>query len=219
MEKTILSRQQKRIFSLLSNIEIITDNFYLSGGTALSEFYLHHRYSEDLDFFSENEFEIQGIISALKTIQKKAEIKKFDLQKSFNRNLIFLHCKNEIIKTEFTFFPFAQIEKGPYENRLRIDSLMDIAVNKIFTIYQNPRARDFIDLFFILKKKKWTLRDLIGKARIKFDWHIDYLQLGSQLLKASEMKDYPRMIVKIKDAEWQSFFKDEAEKFKKNILK
>jgi len=27
----------------------------LSGGTALSEFYLHHRFSEDLDFFSEKE--------------------------------------------------------------------------------------------------------------------------------------------------------------------
>ena len=28
-----------------------TDRFYLSGGTCLSRFYYHHRYSEDLDFF------------------------------------------------------------------------------------------------------------------------------------------------------------------------
>ncbi|MFH1233514.1 MAG: nucleotidyl transferase AbiEii/AbiGii toxin family protein [Patescibacteria group bacterium] len=26
-------------------------NFYLTGGTALAEFYLHHRLSEDLIFF------------------------------------------------------------------------------------------------------------------------------------------------------------------------
>ncbi|MDR1696214.1 MAG: nucleotidyl transferase AbiEii/AbiGii toxin family protein [Endomicrobium sp.] len=26
-------------------------SFYFSGGTALSEYYLRHRYSEDLDFF------------------------------------------------------------------------------------------------------------------------------------------------------------------------
>ena len=32
-----------------------------------------------------------------------------------------------------------------------IDSLIDIATNKIFTIYQNPRSRDFIDLYLILK--------------------------------------------------------------------
>ena len=25
--------------------------FYLTGGTALGRFYLHHRYSDDLDFF------------------------------------------------------------------------------------------------------------------------------------------------------------------------
>ena len=29
--------------------------FYLTGGTALGRFYLNHRYSEDLDFFVNNE--------------------------------------------------------------------------------------------------------------------------------------------------------------------
>ena len=33
------------------------DRFYLTGGTALSRFYCHHRYSEDLDFFSSAELE------------------------------------------------------------------------------------------------------------------------------------------------------------------
>jgi predicted nucleotidyltransferase component of viral defense system len=28
--------------------------FYLTGGTALGRFYLNHRYSEDLDFFTDN---------------------------------------------------------------------------------------------------------------------------------------------------------------------
>ena len=30
----------------------IDTKFYLTGGTALSRFYLNHRYSEDLDFFT-----------------------------------------------------------------------------------------------------------------------------------------------------------------------
>src|SRR5207245_161566 len=29
-----------------------TEPFYLSGGTALAEYYLQHRYSDDLDFFT-----------------------------------------------------------------------------------------------------------------------------------------------------------------------
>lgn len=30
----------------------LADSFYLTGGTALSAFYLEHRYSVDLDFFT-----------------------------------------------------------------------------------------------------------------------------------------------------------------------
>ena len=33
--------------------------FYLTGGTALSAFYLHHRLSEDLDFFTESDVETE----------------------------------------------------------------------------------------------------------------------------------------------------------------
>lgn len=32
-----------------------TQEFYLTGGTALSAFYLQHRLSEDLDFFTNND--------------------------------------------------------------------------------------------------------------------------------------------------------------------
>ncbi len=218
MEKTILSKQQKKLLELLGNIDVISKNFHLTGGTALAEFYLHHRYSEDLDFFSEKEFDAQTIIISLKTIQKEAGIKKTDYQQSFNRNLFFLHCKSEIIKTEFTFFPFITIEKGPQIGNLQIESLLDIAVNKVFTIYQKPRSRDFIDLFLILQKKKWSINDLIQKAKSKFDWHVDHLQLGSKFLLATEVKDYPHMIIKIKDEDWQNFFKKEAEKLGKKIL-
>jgi predicted nucleotidyltransferase component of viral defense system len=37
---------QDDVFKILENY-----NFYLTGGTALSRFYLNHRYSDDLDFF------------------------------------------------------------------------------------------------------------------------------------------------------------------------
>ncbi|MEX0681616.1 MAG: nucleotidyl transferase AbiEii/AbiGii toxin family protein, partial [Balneolales bacterium] len=42
---------QDKVLSVLSG-EI--PDFYLTGGTALSRFYLHHRFSEDLDFFADN---------------------------------------------------------------------------------------------------------------------------------------------------------------------
>jgi len=43
--------QRELLLKLLEN-EIIEKSFFLTGGTALSVFYLGHRISEDLDFFT-----------------------------------------------------------------------------------------------------------------------------------------------------------------------
>ncbi len=215
---SILSKNQSRLLSALSGEEIVCDNFYLTGGTALAEFYLGHRLSEDLDFFSENEFPAESISIVLRKIQKEALVKSVRYEQSFNRNLFFLETENEEIKTEFTYFPFERIEKKKKIGNLYIDSLIDIAVNKVFTIYQNPRSRDFIDLYFILKKENWDIKDLVKKAQIKFDHHINYLQLGAQLTKCLELKDYPRMVIKVDEKEWQDFFINQAKEFDGEVL-
>ena len=68
----------------------------------------------------------------------------------------------------------------------------------MFTIYQKPRSRDFIDLYFILmQEKSWNIDELIKKAQVKFDTYINPIQLSSQFVKAEVLKDYPNMIKKI----------------------
>lgn len=218
-KKTILSKNQSQILSLLSQNKNICHSFYLTGGTALAEYYLHHRLSEDLDFFSETEVESESIFACLKSLKTKAKIKKIDAQKSFNRNLFFLHLSDgDIIKTEFTFFPFPRIEQKMKIEQLYVDSLLDIAVNKVFTIYQKPRSRDFIDLYLILHSQKWTIPELVKKARIKFDWHVDPLQLASQFLRANEIEDFPRMIIKLQPKVWRDFFTKESIKLSPQIF-
>ncbi|MEK9158442.1 MAG: nucleotidyl transferase AbiEii/AbiGii toxin family protein [Patescibacteria group bacterium] len=218
--KIILSKNQQKLLRIISQEKKICNFFYLTGGTALAEFYLRHRLSEDLDFFAEKEFSAQDIFIFLKQIQKRAGIKKIILEQSFNRNLFFLRLADgDIVKTEFTFFPFPRIEGGKKEGGLAVDSLLDIAVNKIFTIYQNPRSRDFIDLYFIIGQTGWQIKELVKKAKIKFDWHVDPIQLGSQFLRAREVKDYPRMIIKIKPKKWQDFFLLEARNLGQDVFK
>ncbi|MBI5729258.1 MAG: hypothetical protein HY983_03415 [Candidatus Magasanikbacteria bacterium] len=51
---------------------------------------------------------------------------------------------------------------------------------------------------------------MVKKAKIKFDWHVDPLQLGAQFLRARRVKDYPKMLREIKIEEWCQFFEDEA---------
>ena len=42
---------QDKILEMVDGANV---DFYLTGGTALSRFYLNHRYSDDLDFFVNN---------------------------------------------------------------------------------------------------------------------------------------------------------------------
>ncbi len=56
---------QDRVYSLQNQILSLVQGagveFYLTGGTALSRYYLNHRYSDDLDFFvnQHSEFKVQ----------------------------------------------------------------------------------------------------------------------------------------------------------------
>ncbi len=218
MAKTILSGNQIKVLKVISGNDAICRKFYLTGGTALAEYYLRHRLSEDLDFFSEEEFNPQAISVFLAKNKKSLGIRKIDFQQSFNRNLFFLHLKKDIIKTEFTYFPFPRIEKIAKKDKLYIDSLIDIATNKLFAIYQKPRSRDFIDLYLIIKKTGWKIDELVKKAKIKFDWHVDYLQLGSQFISAETVRDYPRMLIKLENKIWKNFFAEQARQFGKKII-
>ena len=218
MEQTILTPTQKIALDAFREDTRLAELFYLTGGTALAEFYLHHRFSEDLDFFSEKEFDMLSLDVFFKNVRKDLGITAIDFQQSYNRNLFFLHFDSVVLKTEFTFFPFSRIEKGERKYGIEIDSLTDIAVNKLFTIYQRTSARDYIDLYCIVQKTGWQMADLIKQARIKFDWSIDPLQIGTQFIKAEEAGDYPRMITPVADDDWKDFFLEEAKKLKSDIL-
>jgi len=218
MADTILTPRQKAFLKLFTECVPISNSFYLTGGTALNEFYLPYRLSEDLDFFSLDEVDSEAVLIFLKSIKQRLNYKGVDFNTSFNRQLVFLNFGEEVLKLEFTYFPFPQLEKPKIVDGLKVDSLLDIAVNKLFTIYQNPRSRDFMDLFMIEQNSDHSMEDLVKKAKLKFDWHVDPIKLGAQFLQAKELKDYPRLINLLDHQLWQRFFKEEAKKLKKEIF-
>lgn len=215
---TVLNPKQRRFLETASGNSFVIKNFYLTGGTALAEFYLQHRYSEDLDFFSEKEINTEEVTVFIKSVQNSLGFKNFEIQQSFNRNIYFLNFEKDQLKAEFTYFPFERIERGVKFGNLQVDSRLDIAVNKLFSIYQNPKARDYIDLYLIIKTEKYDLDKLVELSRAKFDWHIDYLKLGTQFNLCQEVRDYPRMIKKIDPPEWEEFFITHAKNLKNKII-
>lgn len=149
----ILTGRQICFLEKVGQNDFLKTDFYLTGGAALAAFYLRHRYSEDLDFFSEKEIDVLPVNVFLESAKKDLGIVKIDFQQSFNRNLFFLHYQDgEILKTEFTFYPFLRIEPDKRELGVHIDSLLDIGVNKLFTVHQRSQIKDYIDLCFIFRQ-------------------------------------------------------------------
>jgi len=200
MADTFLTSQQQGFLDFFRKQPSLIDLFYFTGGTCLSEYYLHHRFSEDLDFFSEKEIDPQSITAILTKHKLELGYFRMDFQQSLNRNLFFLkYDKNKLLKIEFTYFPFTRIDDSQFKNKIAIDSLKDISVNKIFTIYQKPRGRDFYDLYAINRKFPFDFNELLKLARIKFDTHIDPLQLGRNIMQVNLLHDDPLVIGQVYD--------------------
>jgi len=215
----ILTQRQEDFLNFVGEDKNFRNPFYFTGGTPLAAFYLFHRLSEDIDLFSEEEVNILGVQSFIGKAQKRLGIKRVDYKQYYGLHTFQLYFSaGDILKVDFNYYPFPRIEKGIVYKDINVDSALDIAVNKVHTIAMKPRARDFIDIYFLIKEKGYTLKDLLMKAKVKFDWHIDALQLGTSLLQAREVKDFPRMIRNIDDKEWQNFFIEEARKLSPEII-
>jgi predicted nucleotidyltransferase component of viral defense system len=220
-EKSILTLNQKKILEVISVEKYFTERFYLAGGTALSEFYFKHRLSEDLDFFNENE-EVDSItiMRFFEKNAKKIRIKNIETKNVFGFFTFFLNFTDgDILKVDFNYYPFPRIEKGVKFKNLQVESVYDIGVDKVHTIVLKPRARDYIDVYFIIKEKGYDFSNLLRQAKVKFDWHITTLELAARFMDASQISDFPRMIKEINHDEWRQFFMNEAMKLKKEIFK
>lgn len=220
MAKTVLTPFQQKFLDLLADDAYITKHFYFTGGTALSEFYLKHRLSEDFDLFSEKEVYFPAVTAFLTKIQSKIGTLKREHRPFMGLHSFMLHLKDGTkFKIDFNYYPHPRINIGKKYQKLNIDSLYDIAVNKVHTLFMNPRARDYIDLYFILKKTDFTWKQLISDAKAKFDWHIDQLLLGSQLKKVTVLIDSPKMLVSFNRGEMEQFFINLAKDLEKEIFK
>ena len=210
---------QKKLLDYFKKTSL-AKKFYLAGGTALAEFYLKHRKSEDLDFFTQEELNLESIKRFAQSVEKLVSLDKIEYQHGFGLYTFFFYPKGEITKYKIDFgqYPFEPIESPKIVNGLMIESLYDIGVDKAHTVSINPRLRDFIDLFFILQKEKgWKFRDLVKKGQEKFEIVVDPFQLGENLLKVKGLEEMPIMLKKINIKEMRSFFLNEAKNLEKEI--
>lgn len=222
MGKTILTPKQSQFLDLVQKDKSITKRFYLTGGTALAEFYLKHRISKDIDLFTEEQEVNQQVVDAfLKKVSPTlsiVHIKRSQFLGLFSYTLIF-DDKQEL-KVDFNYYPFPRIQKGKKYKNLEVDSVYDIAVNKIHTLFVKPRSRDYLDIYFIMKNYTYSLDRFILDAKAKFDWHIDRITLASQFVKVKDRDDESSMVIApFNQKEMEEFFLKLAKSLEKDIFK
>ncbi|OGH56064.1 MAG: hypothetical protein A3G34_13110 [Candidatus Lindowbacteria bacterium RIFCSPLOWO2_12_FULL_62_27] len=129
-----------------------TGGFFLTGGTALSVFYLQHRRSDDLDLFtlSGDRFsEVRGILQAV--IHETGGTWEADrTAPHFHRGVWRPVGDPAGVKIDMVWETAVQaVEKkkmfGPYA----VDGPEDICANKFCTLLSRSELRDAIDLFFL----------------------------------------------------------------------
>ena len=216
-----LAPRQKQFLAVVLQERYFLKKFYLSGGTALSSWYLHHRESFDLDFFSEKfEVNVNYISRFLQKNKHKIGFDKTIHTEQFGFNFYdFEYPNKDVLKVDFSYFPSERVEKGITWKGLDIDSLYDIALNKWQTVSGNPRAKDYIDLFYISKEMDLDFDKIRKDSAIKFEIRSDLIHMVRQFLRVIEFKDYPKMLVPFNRREMEKFFLEEAKKLGKQILK
>ena len=219
----IISKVQKEILGIFSKVSD-SEHFYLTGGTALACFYLKHRKSNDLDFFTNSQ---ELLLPFSRRLEEMLKTKKMDIQRqrafhSFVELLVKREEESTIIHlAEDAPFRLEQTKEFPEYPGLKVDSLVDIAANKLLALFSRATLRDFIDVYFLVKKAKFTSEDLMDKAKIK-DPGFDLYWLGVALERINTFKESsPEILLLVEPVDFKellTFFTQWREKIAKKLL-
>jgi predicted nucleotidyltransferase component of viral defense system len=170
------SVSESLLYTLLElNKSVLFKNYFLVGGTALS-LQIGHRISEDIDLFTRQDIDKDEILAFM----NKKYAKKFQIINV--QNSILQIIANDI-KIDFVKYDFPLIEDVKNDDGINYLGKKDIAAMKLLaTANRGNQAKDFVDVFFLLKemslaemfdyyKQKYNQTDIsaIKKSLIYFD--------------------------------------------------
>jgi Nucleotidyl transferase AbiEii toxin, Type IV TA system len=177
---------------VLKEIEKSNTFLYLTGGTVVSRFYLHHRYSDDLDLFSNQHTEFEKEIDRVtQHLKKSFEIDLQVKEEAYGR--AFVKEGDVLLKIDFVNdvgFHAGEILQTPLYSRT--DDWRNILSNKI-TALSREEGKDIADIVFLCKRCSFNWQDIINDAKNKDSW-IDEVN-ASRLIHDFKME-------KVKAVKW-----------------
>lgn len=125
--------------------------FFLTGGAALAGFYFGHRATEDLDLFTPQRLELQEAALTLGSAAEDcgANISSVQMYPEFRRFLATRGDEKCIVDLVVDRAPAIDTSKRQF-GAIRVDTLREIAANKICTILGRSQIKDLVDLQTIM---------------------------------------------------------------------
>ncbi len=147
-------------------------NFFLTGGTALSRAYYNHRYSDDLDFFVNDDNDISEQIKEVYFKLKEDNFfwnSKVDFisNKNFTSFKVGWDKSDTLLKLDFVndvASHFGDIDRT--ELFVRTDSIRNMLSNKLTALFRFA-AKDVVDIREIALHEKVDWQQTINDARQK----------------------------------------------------
>lgn len=141
--------------------------FYLTGGTALGRFYLHHRYSEDLDFFTADE---EGFISQTNEIYQELR-RHFHLSEDLNlksQSYVSLHMQKPYrLKIDFVLETLPRWGGTIVVGDVEVDNPANILANKLGCIVSRDEPKDVFDIYSLSHHYSFNWRTAYEQANQK----------------------------------------------------
>ena len=201
-------------YILLKNIteKISIPEFYMIGGTALS-IQLGLRESYDFDFCVPNNFNNEILLQELKEI---GEVEVKQNQKGTcdvilnGVQISFFYYPNKVIKE------YIIPEEMP---KLKMASILDIAVMKVVAIGGRGAKKDFFDLYNIINKNNITTDELAKGLMQKCGNNINYANtiMGLSYFEDAEQEILPKTFVEYDWEEIKKFFIKFQSEFQKKL--
>jgi predicted nucleotidyltransferase component of viral defense system len=153
----VLNKIQKIVLDIFSKSGL-AEKFYFTGGTALAFFYLKHRRSDDLDFFTEENFGLKDIEDFINELKRKLSLRSINVKKLNGRYEMIIQNK-DFCRIDFNKYEYKALKKKNKFKNILIDSLEDISANKVLSLFDRDEPKDVFDIYFLIKKANLSLKN------------------------------------------------------------
>jgi hypothetical protein len=179
-------------------------DLFLTGGTALAEYYLGHRTSIDIDLFTSS---ADSFRSASDMIRDPTSWKNFTIKinRSFPRFVgasIIFSGATEPIKLDLVHDIPARVKPYTTIDGISVDSFEDIAANKIGCLISRKELKDFIDIYFMNTVSPFPISKWVELGKLK-DGGLAPFIVSSCIDWIFEVKETPKYL--IKTLHWKEF--------------